>query len=957
MFCVYVLVLSLWVESPLAECQQHLARGRYEEASELLEAWLEKHPEDADAWLIYSRALRSAGQFDAALEALDRALVQQPEHPELELYRARLLSERGAWQEVVAGCQRVLRQRPAHPGARYLAAEVALEQGKLAEAMRGWQDLVRYYNRQPPRQLEELLAVAEGAAQYARWQGVPQIFDVLVNRWRREVLRIAPDAWEVHELVARLLAEKGNYAEASREIQRGLAINPHAAPLHLTLARISEMQGRTEEALAAYRRALELDPHAQAAWLGLCEIWGQRGDLPQVRDALTRAWQLNPKHQNLVAWMVFHGLQQMGTGRVEALEQLVVRGDAPPAPPLALPDDPWQWSWQEHLQQLLQRNPQPIPFWMTLAELCEQQRLWDEAEFSYQQVLSRQTGHPAAQARLGALYLHTGRFAQAQQSLQAAFRADPYQVRVSNLRKVLTLLDGYATLQTEHFVIHYDRGQDEIVARWMAWELEPLNTELSQRFGSAPASQTHIEVYNAARGISGHEWFSARMTGLPWLQTIGASTGVIVALTSPQATDTPYNWYRTLRHELTHVLTLQQTAFNIPHWFTEALATRAEGYPVPVRWYPLLISRVAEHRLWPITQLHLGFQQARSREDWNFAYCQSVLLAEYLLSRFGNDALDRLLHSYRQTRDVSTAFQLAWNVSVPEVEEGFAIFARERAALWKQRILQPGQFENPMQPTDSLSDDHPTVLAQRAWRLFQENKYEDAEQLARQAWADGSRPVWAAITLAYLAQRRGSLPAARMWLQQAGAGSDPPVGLALFHEAVLLLEHGEQAEALQLFVRGMRCYPEELTWARQVQRLAGEMQDLPLMAEACRIVATHDPDDLSARLWLAQYHAERKDYEQTRRWCREVVHIDGYQPEVYAWWVDASRALHKTAELLHLYGVWLLLEPDQEHVVISAAETAQSAGEVGRARRWLEEYLQKHPHSEVVQKRLQQLHP
>ena len=68
------------------------------------------------------------------------------------------------------------------------------------------------------------------------------------------------------------------------------------------------------------------------------------------------------------------------------------------------------------------------------------------------------------------------------------------------------------------------------------------------------------------------------MVGLPFIGTVGACAGKMVALTSPGELAEKYNWARVLRHEFMHVLNLQQTDFNIPHWFTEGPG-RAAGRP------------------------------------------------------------------------------------------------------------------------------------------------------------------------------------------------------------------------------------------------------------------------------------------------------------------------------------------------------------------------------------------
>ena len=46
----------------------------------------------------------------------------------------------------------------------------------------------------------------------------------------------------------------------------------------------------------------------------------------------------------------------------------------------------------------------------------------------------------------------------------------------------------------------------------------------------------------------------------------------------------PFNWVRVLRHEVVHLYNLDQTKFQIPHWFTEGLAVTLEGKSTPPSW-------------------------------------------------------------------------------------------------------------------------------------------------------------------------------------------------------------------------------------------------------------------------------------------------------------------------------------------------------------------------------------
>ena len=93
-----------------------------------------------------------------------------------------------------------------------------------------------------------------------------------------------------------------------------------------------------------------------------------------------------------------------------------------------------------------------------------------------------------------------------------------------------------------------------------------------------------IEIFSSARGTSAHGWFSARMAGLPFIGTVAGCAGKIVGMASPSDLPGEFDWARVLRHEFVHVVSLQQTDFNIPHWYTEALAVLQEDLPRPAAW-------------------------------------------------------------------------------------------------------------------------------------------------------------------------------------------------------------------------------------------------------------------------------------------------------------------------------------------------------------------------------------
>ncbi len=198
------------------------------------------------------------------------------------------------------------------------------------------------------------------------------------------------------------------------------------------------------------------------------------------------------------------------------------------------------------------RNPHAGDFFYALAGMLEERNKQAEAEAYFREairVMPRQVG---PQAGLGLLYMRMGREEEARRVLKEAFEADPFHVRVKNKLDVLDVIDKLAVVRTAHFVVKYDAKADKQLGRYAVRHMETVYPELCKLFGYQPPERPLVEIFNVAEGLDGHQWFSARMIGLPYLDTVAACTGGMVAMASPNDSGEParFNWARVLKHEL-----------------------------------------------------------------------------------------------------------------------------------------------------------------------------------------------------------------------------------------------------------------------------------------------------------------------------------------------------------------------------------------------------------------------
>ena len=90
------------------------------------------------------------------------------------------------------------------------------------------------------------------------------------------------------------------------------------------------------------------------------------------------------------------------------------------------------------------------------------------------------------------LYMQIGREIEARALFDAAFDADPFNVRADNMRRVLKHLGGYEQIRSKHFQVSVLPGQDDLLGKYMSRYLESVYPELTSRFGYEPPTASKI---------------------------------------------------------------------------------------------------------------------------------------------------------------------------------------------------------------------------------------------------------------------------------------------------------------------------------------------------------------------------------------------------------------------------------------------------------------------------------
>ncbi len=443
------------------------------------------------------------------------------------------------------------------------------------------------------------------------------------------------------------------------------------------------------------------------------------------------------------------------------------------------------------------------------------------------------------------------------------------------------------------------------------------------------------------------------MVGLPHIHPIGACAGKIVALQSPSEGPQRFNWSRVLKHEFIHVINLQQTDFNIPHWFTEALAVMNEGYPRPQAWNDLLVARSAAGKLFDLDTINVGFIRPLSSDDWTLAYCQAELYASYMIERFGEQAIAKMLAAYADNLTTSEAVERALGVPKDDFERGYRAYVQKLIdalpAAAKQRELTIGELQKALAKSPKDAD----LLAKMAYAQVARKNYPEARRWTDAALAIEPRHALASYVRARLHLVVGETAEAIKRLEDGLDRKNPQENLLALLAALKLKAEDYQA-ATELYELGAASDPTSVKWLKSLAAVYLRSGDKRL-AGVLEKIAQHDADDDAVRKKLARLALDAGDHAAAARWALEAMRINVMDGELHQWRAEALAADKNPVAAAEEYATAIELEPDDARLRIALAQTYEAAGRRADARAALEALLAREPGHEEATELLEKL--
>jgi tetratricopeptide (TPR) repeat protein len=664
--------------------------GRYKLA--LMTLAKSANADATQAALIRGECLAATGRHDEALLALSDPPIK--DKPRVQILRAQILADLWRMDQAVALIQEVAKASPRNIVAQYQLGQIAERAGNTALAndaytavhdlaFARWEDKGTADFDNP----EELVCLGRALD---RWATLNlkykedaslhnRIFKIFVQTY--DVIDVG--YWPAHLAAAEFALARSNEREGGKELAAVLAANPNCLRARVLAGEVALSKWNFDGADAQIAAIRQVDPSSVDALLLECfNLIQQR----RPADAMF------PVDKALA--------RQAGNLDALGLKAAVYA--------LQLKDD----KTAQVLKDVERIDPDNASAYLQVASALGSMRQYPRAASMYKVAIERAPWWMEARNGLGLLYTQSGDEDLARRELEAAKVIDPFNFRTHNYLILLDKMAQMGRLETENFIILYDAKEDPLVPEYFAPYMEAIHKEVCGAFKAQLKDKTMIEVFPT------HDQFSVRTTGSPWIGTVGASTGRVIALVSPRRgrqTLGTYNWATVLRHEYTHTVTLAATDNRITHWMTEGLAVMQEGEGLRWEWAPMLHSAVTRKQLFTMENLTWGFVRPKRPTDRTLAYAQSHWVCRYIAQNWGYDTLIAMMGEFAKGKEQADVFPRLLGRTLKDFDKEFYAWCEKTVAAWGYDAATTKKYNDLTKKAQDLVDKSNYKEALKAW--------------------------------------------------------------------------------------------------------------------------------------------------------------------------------------------------------------------------------------------------
>ena len=627
-----------------------------------------------------------------------------------DLDDAQKLYKSGQYAECIAACADAIGDSRLDEGWWLLKIKAELTVGQYPQALQTYQAAVDRHERSipllmagfdvlrandRPREADEALIVIRALASRTPWRYTDCSSRTALGR---SLLLSGADARQVLELF---------YDQAKKD-------NPTSPEPYLAGGALALEKHDYAMAAEAYQEAIKRDGDDPDAFSGLARAF--EGNAEKANEALQKALALNPKHADSLLFQADNLLDREDYDKAEALLSQVL--EVNPQHSLAFAyraaiahlkgDRAKEESSRREALGSWGTNPQVDH--LIGQKLSQNYRFAEGAEYQ-RRALRFDGAYRPAHEQLCQDLMRLGKEDEGWQLAAEVFKQDPYNVLAYNLVTLHDTVSKFRTLRNDHFQLRMDEHEARIYGDRALRLLERGRQKLCDKYGVVLTGPVTVEIFPQQKD------FAVRTFGMPGGEGfLGVCFGNVVTVNSPASRGgNPSNWEAVLWHEFCHVVTLNKTRNKMPRWLSEGISVYEERLEQPA-WgqtmNPPYRELVLKGGATPVSKLSSAFLRPPTPMHLQFAYYESSMVVQYVIERFGLDAMRKVLADLGE--DVPINLALAKHTEpIEQLDASFEKWFRQQA----DQLAAGVDWEKPELDLDAGS------AAMRAWNEKHPNSF------------------------------------------------------------------------------------------------------------------------------------------------------------------------------------------------------------------------------------------
>jgi tetratricopeptide (TPR) repeat protein len=468
------------------------------------------------------------------------------------------------------------------------------------------------------------------------------------------------------------------YDQANEEF-RIVTAQPDSDPMYkVRWGMLLHQRFNNTDAVGLFQEALKKDPKNEQAYLGLAIVSADGFD-GKAKDYVSQALVLDPRLVEAHEFAANLALEDADTEHAlkEADAALALSPDALNAMGIhaaveLLADrspDPW-------LDKIHKVNAGYAEGYTHVAHYLELNYRFEDAIGYYRKAIEADPRYWPARSALGVGLMRLGQEDEPFQQLEMCYNNGYRDAETVNSLRLLDSYKNFVTYKENGTILRLRKNEAELLHPYYEAELQRIIRTYDKKYKMKLTGPVQVEVY------PDHEDFAVRTMGMPGLGALGVTFGQVVAMDSPSARKPgDFNWGSTLWHEMSHVYILTATNRRVPRWFTEGLAVHEETQVSPEwgdRVSPEILAAIRDKKLLPVAKLDRGFIFPEYPAQVVVSYFEAGSICDYIKSRWSEDKLLDMVHSYAQRKTTPEVIQADLGISPDEFDKQYLQWLNER---------------------------------------------------------------------------------------------------------------------------------------------------------------------------------------------------------------------------------------------------------------------------------------